>query len=437
MKKEFKTDGIRGLAQEDFGPEMFFKIGNFLGQNSGFILVGQDTRETSNLYAQSVINGAISSGCDVFDVGECTTPSLACLTKHYGANYGVMITASHNPYYYNGIKIFNKSGEKINEVLQNKISEVINIEPFVPSYSLSLGKIYDKSSYLIDIYLKEIFEEFDLSSLKEENFLIDASNGGGYLLLPALFHGYGIENFYTIGNKPNGKNINDNVGSLHFANKVSLLNKYKCKFGFALDGDGDRLMGLSSFGVLDGDILSYLIIKYNLKKYSAGAVVTPITNRKIISLLTDLGLKIYQSSVGDQNVYNEMHLRGCKIGFEKSGHILFSNHPCDGIYSMCQFLSTYIKNKEGITNELQNILINPSTMINLKIKNEDACLKKIKSEEFHSKLNKILGNNSYIYIRKSGTENLLRIYLEGESETKIKRSKAFILEEVKAYLCAE
>lgn len=430
MDIKFKTDGIRGVVQKELNPLIYFYIGCYLGSKSEYILVGRDTRESGKLYLNSLICGITSCGCDVYNVGITTTPSVAILTRHYSANFGVMITASHNPYNYNGIKIFNSFGSKIDKNIKDDINNIINSKSYQPTYKSRIGKIYDKEFTLIDIYLKEIFEEFDLFNIKNQRFLLDGANGGGSNLIFALFKGFEIEAI-TIGNKPDGKNINDGVGSLHLENKKSLLKKHNCDYGFALDGDGDRLLGITTDYLLDGDIISYLLIKYNPTKYLTGVVSTPLANRKIVDMIKALNIPYYESEVGDQNVYELMKIHDCNLGFEKSGHVLFKDHPCDGLYTLCNFLKILDEHGEDIKNELHSLALYPSKMINITLTDKT---KKIISDHKESILN-LLKDKAYLYIRESGTENLLRIYMEARLEKNLKVAEDFILEKVRK--CAE
>lgn len=434
MELKFKTDGIRGIVQKEITPDLFYKIGCFLGANSNLVVVGKDTRRSGDLYCRALINGIISCGADVFELGVCVTPSLSFLTKHYSANYGVMITASHNPTEYNGIKVFDTNGDKIDNSIKEKINKLINDNSFIPMYKEDIGRIYDKSSSLIDIYLKSMFEEFDLDNLFDCSFLIDGSNGGGYKLLPALLNGFSINDFIKIGCSPDGENINLNVGSLHIHEKMQLLKKYACNFGFALDGDGDRLIGITPNTVLDGDVLSYIIIKNNLEQYKTGCVITPLTNRRIKKYLEELNINVYQSDVGDQNVYLKMKETGALIGFEKSGHILFNDHPCDGLYSLCNFLLTYRNHKNEVKKDLQNLKVNPSKLINIKSGDLEKVKHLLSNSNLKEEVYKRLKDDGYLFIRESGTEKLLRIYLESEDKNDLDRAESYLLEKVKGYV---
>ena len=388
--KFFSTDGIRGHEKELISTDIVFNLGSIIGSKSKKILLGQDTRKSSPLISDMLINGLISQGCNVDFVGICPTPMISFLLKNNDYDYGFMITASHNPYFDNGIKVFSKNGEKLSKKECEEIVEELTLKrPF--SFNIKLGEL----KYINDdSYIDFINSQIDFKN--RFKIVIDVSNGSNFELINKLK----IDNIKVINNMPNGVNINDNVGALFPENLQNYLKENDYDYGFCFDGDGDRLILVSKERIYNGDDLIYLLSKsLNIDK----VVITSSSNRGLISSLEKLNIKTLISSVGDANVLTMMKENNVSLGGEVSGHLIFINYQSsDSLYSLIKVLR--ILNNHNIECFDKYYEINK----NISLNNENS----LNIENIKKELNELINKEDYLLIRESGTEEVLRVNIQ-------------------------
>lgn len=395
--KYFKTDGIRMNANDLIFSLLPLKLGKILGQESKKICVGFDTRISSSEIYDLLVTGIITRGCDVICLDVCPTSLVGYVTKKEDCDYGIMITASHNPYFDNGIKIFCSKGEKISPLQELEIEELLKGETqFFPSSEL--GKVINGKEYIEEYisYMKSLIE-----CTYQGKVLVDTSNGVLSDIFCKIFDGK--LDYQIINNCPNGKNINDNCGSEHILN---LINEFSYSLVVAFDGDGDRLLMLDeNKNLITGDDLLYLFSReLNYQK----VVTTKMSNLGLEEKLKELNKEVFYSEVGDKKVYKMMKDYSIYIGGESSGHILFYNSQFinDGILTLIKYLN------------LQNKVIDYphyfSKTINIRLKDK---IDNYILEDLQNRINISL-DNGRVYIRKSGTENILRINIQLKDESK-------------------
>lgn len=435
MKLKFGTDGIRGLSQIELCPHLFYDIGAFLALRGGRpLMIARDTRESSFLYYNMFISGVISHGIDVYDLGITTTPVLAKSIGKTNAAFGVMITASHNPYRYNGIKVLSPNGEKIERNLEHEIEAALGFPYSRLIKTTRIGSVKDLS-YLADIYADELLKDYKLLNIKKERLVFDCANGAGVYLLPKVIGGIGIENPIYVGTSPDGRNINEGVGSLYIDRLREMLKKEKCPLAFALDGDGDRLLIASKHRVYDGDILIALLYRGNKDLFKGGLVYTEESNYKVINLLKRKGVKLYQSEVGDKNVLAKMKEVGATLGYESSGHLLFNEGSC-GLKSMMIFLKIFDADLKGMIRYANKLRLKAQERINFRVSDDEKFLKAYKGLAIEEKMID-QQKGLRIVLRKSGTENLFRLLIEGDNKKDVLRAKTIFTDFLESLKCAE
>ena len=393
--KYFKTDGIRMNGNELIFSLIPLKLGRVLGNVSKKVCIGYDTRISSNEIYDLLVTGLITRGCDVISIGVCPTSVVGSITKQENCDYGIMITASHNPYFDNGIKVFSSSGEKLTSLEEKEIDLLLN-QNMVFNQVSKLGKVENKKE-LIERYITYLKNQ--LEENKNIKVLFDVSNGVLSDILEKVIKDK-IE-YKIINNLPNGKNINQNVGSEHIE---CLLNNMDDSFtyGVSFDGDGDRVVIVNkNKEIINGDDLLYLFSKeYNYSKI----VTTKMTNKGLIEELNKNNKSVFLSNVGDKNVFSLMKKENILLGGESSGHIIFLNslYKNDGLFTFIKFLN--LDNKEI------NYKKYFSKTMNFSVENKELNNDKIK--EYENLINERLRNEGEVYIRKSGTEDVLRINVQ-------------------------
>ncbi len=426
MARLFGTDGIRGIANEyPINSEMGIVFGRALVKfcnKKALIITGRDTRISGPMLESAVISGILSWGGDVLSAEIIPTPGLAYLVKRFDADAGVMISASHNPFEYNGFKPFYKGGEKLSEDQEDHLETLIirpskektdigNLRPFPNAI------LYYKD-FLINTGLKDI-------SFKDIKVVVDCANGATYKVAPMVFEELGV-NATILFSEPNGKNINNKCGSQYPEILRAKVLETGANLGIAFDGDGDRLIAVDEKGdILTGDhliaIFSKMLKHLGIMKNPV-VVTTVMSNIGLKLALEKMGIKHVSTKVGDRNVVKEMKNRGAILGGEESGHIIFLNHHStgDGIISAIQLLCA-IKLFNKSLNELAHIMKSyPQIMLNVEVKQkpELSSIPEINSEI--KKIEKELFPKGRILVRYSGTEPVCRIMVEGEDKDKIK-----------------
>ena len=431
MGKLFGTDGIRGIANTKLTGEFAYLIGKYgahiLSNNSTNnrkIIVGMDTRISSSMLEHSICAGISSYGIDVIKVSYVPTPAIGYLIRKYNLIGGVMISASHNPYEYNGIKFFDHNGVKLSDELENKIEDLY-FKGLVGEIleNIGIGKI-ESSKEMIEDYEKFLlsFLEGDLKGFK---IAIDCANGASYLISQDVFNKTGGE-ILIINNSPNGTNINNNCGSTHMEEICKFVVENNCDFGFAYDGDADRCLAVDNEGnIVNGDtIMGILSIYFKKKGMLKGnkIVATVMSNIGLYKSLEEHNIGISKVSVGDKYVFEEMDKNKFILGGEQSGHIiLLDNKTGDGILTSL-FLSKVIRDENKSLKELSSQIKEfPQILINVVCNGNKEIYKT--DEEVVSLIKKYedkLSENGRILVRESGTEDLIRIMIEGQDYNEIK-----------------
>ena len=435
MRKYFGTDGVRGVANTGLTCDLAYKLGRaggfVLAQNEHKdnvkVVVGKDTRVSGDMLEASLIAGLMSVGCDVITVGVVPTPAVAYLIKKYDADCGVVISASHNPFEYNGIKFFNDKGYKLDDELEFKIEEYIDDIDKIEYYPTGekLGKkifLHNAQKDYVE-YLKSIIKE-DLSGLK---VVLDCANGAACKVAPEVFKELGAD-VIAIHNDPDGININDKCGSTHPELLCEAVLKSGADLGLAYDGDADRLIAVNEQGqIVDGDhimILSAIYLKKKKKLAKDTLVVTVMSNIGLTIAAKEHGIELATTGVGDRYVLEEMVKSGYNLGGEQSGHMIFLDYNTtgDGVLSSL-FLASIVKEENKKLSDLASVMTQyPQVLVNATIKNENKnkYMEITEIKEEIEKIENLLHGEGRVLIRPSGTEPLVRVMLEGKEEGQLK-----------------
>ena len=446
MGRLFGTDGARGVANSELTCELAMKIGRAAAMvltescaHKPKVLIGMDTRASSHMLAAAIGAGLCSVGADVLIIDVVPTPAVAFLVKEYDYDAGVMISASHNPCEYNGIKIFQGNGYKLPDELENEIEEIILDETKVPPVVLGgdVGKI-SFSSKAVDDYIFHLAMTAD-GDFKGMKIALDCANGSASVTARALFTRLGAK-CCIINETPNGTNINENCGSTHLEQLQKFVVENKCDIGFAFDGDADRLLVVDENGeVVDGDKIIAVCSKFmkeNNKLKNNTAVVTVMSNMGFFKFCEKNGINCVKTKVGDRYVLEEMVKNGYAIGGEQSGHIIFLDYATtgDGQMSAIQVLNVLKSTGKKISKLASEMQVYPQVLINVRVSNFGKA-RLDKDEEVQLAIREAseeLGDTGRVLVRVSGTEPLVRVMLEGEDYNQIKslaESIAKVIEE--------
>lgn len=446
MGRLFGTDGARGVANSELTCELAMKIGRAAAMvltescaHKPKVLIGMDTRASSHMLAAAIGAGLCSVGADVLIIDVVPTPAVAFLVKEYDYDAGVMISASHNPCEYNGIKIFQGNGYKLPDELENEIEEIILDETKLPPVVLGgdVGKI-SFSSKAVDDYIFHLAMTAD-GDFKGMKIALDCANGSASVTARALFTRLGAK-CCIINETPNGTNINENCGSTHLEQLQKFIVENKCDIGFAFDGDADRLLVVDENGeVVDGDKIIAVCSKFmkeNNKLKNNTAVVTVMSNMGFFKFCEKNGINCVKTKVGDRYVLEEMVKNGYIIGGEQSGHIIFLDYATtgDGQMSAIQVLNVLKSTGKKISELASEMQVYPQVLINVRVSNFGKA-RLDKDEEVQLAIREAseeLGDTGRVLVRVSGTEPLVRVMLEGEDYNQIKslaESIAKVIEE--------
>lgn len=433
MRKYFGTDGVRGIANTELTCDLAYKLGRAggyilaQGKEKVKVVVGKDTRISGDMLESALTAGLMSVGCDVITVGVVPTPAVAYLIKKYEADCGVVISASHNPVEYNGIKFFNQDGYKLDDEVELNIEEHIDNIEKVDYHPVGekVGKkmhMHDAERDYID-YLKSIIN-VDFRGLK---VVLDCANGAAYKIAPIVFDELGAS-VVAINSDPNGNNINDKCGSTHPQKLQEAVLAHKADLGLAYDGDADRLIAVDENGtIVDGDhimILSAIYLKKKNKLAQDTLVVTVMSNIGLTIAAKEHGVKLATTAVGDRYVLEEMKNSGYNLGGEQSGHMIFLDYNTTGDGALSSLVLAQIVLEEGKKlSELAAVMTEyPQVLVNARIKNENKNrymeYPEIKNEI--ERIENLLDGCGRVLIRPSGTEPLVRVMLEGKEEGQIK-----------------
>lgn len=434
MRKYFGTDGVRGIANSELDSNLAFNLGRAGGyvlgkENKGNkvkVVVGRDTRISGDMLESALVSGLMSVGCDVITIGIAPTPAVSFLVKKLNADCGVVISASHNPMEFNGIKFFNKKGFKLDDKIELEIEEYIDAPEridYYPTGNLIGTKIDMKEALNLYVEYLSTIANVDFKDLK---VVLDCANGASFEVAPNVFNKLGAT-VITINNSPDGININDNCGSTHIELLQSKVVEVNADLGLAYDGDADRLIAVDEKGcVLDGDIILCICSMYLKKigKLSKDTLVATVMSNLGLSIFAkENNINIAKTSVGDRYVLEEMLKHGYNLGGEQSGHIIFLDYNTtgDGVLSSLILSKILVESNKKIS-ELSSLMTQyPQVLINAKIKNSnksrymDVPEIKSKIEDIES----ILDGEGRVLIRPSGTEPLVRVMLEGKDKEQL------------------
>ena len=427
MGKYFGTDGFRGEANVKLTVEHAYKVGRYLGwyyKKDGYrpqIVIGKDTRRSSYMFEYSLVAGLTASGADVSLLHVTTTPSVSYVVRTEGFDCGIMISASHNPFYDNGIKLINGNGHKMEAAVEEKIEQYIDgeIGELPQAQKEEIGCATDFSAgrnryigYLISLPTR---------SFKNKRVGLDCSNGSASAIAKSVFDALGAKT-YVIHNQPDGTNINTNCGSTHIESLQKFVVENHLDVGFAYDGDADRCLAVDENGnLIDGDMILYICGKYMREtgKLSNDTVVTTVmSNIGLYKALDREGIKYEKTNVGDKYVYENMVQNGHSLGGEQSGHIIFSKHATtgDGILTSLKIMEVLLEKKTTLGTLASEVKIYPQLLQNLKVTDKDLVLNHPDVKAAEKAVEEALGDDGRILVRASGTEPLLRVMVEAETQ---------------------
>lgn len=432
MGRIFGTDGVRGIANKELTPMLAYNLGRagayVLSErfHKPKILVGMDTRISKDMLEAALVSGILSVGAEAVCVGIVPTPAVAYLTRKYGLDAGVVISASHNPVEYNGIKFFNSQGYKLSDELEDKIQAIIekDCEGLPSPTAGELGRKIIEDSGLED-YMAFAKKTID-GDLKGLRIALDCANGASYKSAVKTFRDLGAE-VVVINNDPDGTNINDACGSTHPEELMDYVVRKKCNLGLAFDGDADRCLAVDEKGnLIDGDFIMAICgkaLKERNKLNENVVVVTVMSNMGLFIALEKENINTVKTKVGDRYVLEEMLKQGYKLGGEQSGHIIFLDHNTtgDGMVTGLQ-LSSVVKNSGKTLSELASIMKKlPQILANATVPQDKKNIY-LEDEEIINEIRKIekkLDGSGRVLIRPSGTEPLVRVMLEGENQAEL------------------
>ena len=440
MGKYFGTDGFRGEANKNLTADHAYKIGRFLGWYYGElkhqsgdnaparIVIGKDTRRSSYMFEYSLVGGLVASGADAYLLHVTTTPSVAYVARVDEFDCGIMISASHNPYYDNGIKLINGNGEKMDEDTISLVEAYLdgNLNIFGKDYAEIPYAHRDRIGCTVDYvsgrnrYVGYLIS-LGVYSFKDMKVGLDCANGSSWNIAKAVFDALGAKT-YVINADPNGTNINTDAGSTHIEGLQKFVVEKGLDVGFAYDGDADRCLCVDEKGnVVDGDAILYVYGRYmkEREKLITNTVVTTVmSNFGLYKAFDELGIGYAKTAVGDKYVYEYMQKNGCRLGGEQSGHIIFSKYAStgDGILTSLKMMEVMMAKKMKMSQLTEDLHIYPQVLVNVKVKDKAVVQADKDVQDAVQKVADALGDTGRILVRESGTEPLIRVMVEAETE---------------------
>ncbi|MBE6740627.1 MAG: phosphoglucosamine mutase [Ruminococcaceae bacterium] len=455
--KYFGTDGFRGEANINLTSMQAYKVGRFLGwyfasslsgcKEAAYkpkIVIGKDTRRSSYMLEYSIVAGITASGADAYMLHVTTTPSVSFVTRQDEFDCGIMITASHNPFYDNGIKVINRFGEKLDDDTTRLIEAYID-DDFaalgIESNDLPLAT-KDKVGQIIDyVSGRNRYVGYLISlasnSYKKLNIGLDCANGASWMIADSVFSALGAKTT-VIGNEPDGLNVNKDCGSTHLEKISALVKEKHLDFAFAFDGDADRCIAIDENGnIIDGDAIMYILAK-RLKArnmlFKDTVAITVMSNSGFMKSLKTAGINYEETAVGDRFVYECMQKNGYSLGGEQSGHIILKKYATtgDGILTALMITEEICDSKLSLSKLAKEVTLYPQKTVNVKVKDKNAVITDSEVLKEKADIEALIGENGRILLRKSGTEPVIRVMAEAESEEKceeyVERLKAKIIE---------
>lgn len=441
MGKYFGTDGFRGEANVNLTVMHAYKVGRFLGHYYGKnhkanIVIGKDTRRSSYMFEYSLVAGLTASGADVYLLHVTPTPSISYVVRSEGFDCGIMISASHNPYYDNGIKIINGNGYKLEAEVEDLIEAYIDSdEDYLPlATKENIGRTIDYAmgrnryiGYLISLATR---------SFQDKRIGLDLANGAATTVAKGVFDALGAKT-YVINSDPDGLNINKDCGSTHMTPLQKFVIENKLDAGFAYDGDADRCLAVDEKGnILNGDLIMYLCGVYmkDRNELANNTIVTTVmSNLGLYKALDSKGIRYEKTAVGDKYVYENMMAGGHSIGGEQSGHIIFSKHATtgDGILTSLKIMEVMLESKATLSELVKDITIYPQRLVNVRVHDKKAVKADPAVNEVIAQVERDLGSNGRILVRESGTEPVIRVMVEAETEETCKTYTDLVVQRMK------
>ncbi|MDD5899936.1 MAG: phosphoglucosamine mutase [Lachnospiraceae bacterium] len=426
MGKYFGTDGFRGEANVNLTVEHAFRVGRFLGyyygkEHKARIVIGKDTRRSGYMFEYALVAGLTASGADVYLLHVTPTPSVSYVVKREGFDCGIMITASHNPFYDNGIKVINGEGYKLDAEVEQQIEDYIDgkIEEVPYARRENIGRTIDYSigrhryiGYLISLATR---------SYEGMRVGLDLANGSATAVAKGVFDALGAKT-YVINSEPDGLNINTDCGSTHIEGLQKLVSEQKLDVGFAYDGDADRCLAVDNEGnLVEGDHIMYLCGKY-MKEHGEltnnTVVTTVMSNLGLYRALDELDIRYEKTAVGDKYVHENMLANGHAIGGENSGHIIFSKHATtgDGVLTSLKVMEVMLESKKTLAELAGGMKVYPQRLVNVRVTDKKEAQADPVVQAKVAEVAALLGDEGRILVRESGTEPLVRVMVEAQTD---------------------
>ena len=456
MGKYFGTDGFRGEANANLTADHAYRVGRFLGwyygelrrrkgeEGPARIVIGKDTRRSSYMFEYTLVGGLVASGADAYLLHVTTTPSVAYIARVDEFDCGIMISASHNPYYDNGIKLINGNGEKMDEETISLVEAYLDGElevfgqkwpeiPFAKKEQIGCTVDYISGRNRYVGYLISL----GMYSFRGKKVGLDCANGSSWNIAKAVFDALGAKT-YVINAEPDGTNINRDAGSTHIEGLQRLVVEKGLDVGFAYDGDADRCLCVDEKGnVITGDHILYIYGKYmkeRSKLLQNTVVTTVMSNFGLYKAFDELGIDYAKTAVGDKYVYEYMMKNGCRIGGEQSGHIIFSKYAStgDGILTSLKMMEVMMARKKKMSELTEGLTIYPQVLVNVRVTDKKAAQTDPAVQEAVAGAAQALGDTGRILVRESGTEPVVRVMVEAETEEVCHQYVDGVVEVIKA-----
>jgi len=451
MGRYFGTDGFRGEANKTLTVEHAYKVGRFIGwyyhQITGKkckVVIGKDTRRSSYMFEYSLVAGLTASGADAYLLHVTTTPSVSYVTRTEDFDCGIMISASHNPYYDNGIKLINGNGEKMDEKTISYIEDYIDGKlnlfgeemadvPFAVREEIGCTVDYAAGRNRYVGYLISLATY----SYKNVRVGLDCANGSAWMIAKSVFDALGAKT-YVINAEPDGTNINNHAGSTHIEVLQKFVKDNNLDVGFAYDGDADRCIAVDEKGnVIDGDLILYIYGKYMKERgklLNNTVVTTVMSNFGLYKAFDEAGINYEKTAVGDKYVYENMVQNGHRIGGEQSGHIIFSKYATtgDGILTSMKMMEVMLAKKLPLSKLAEPVTIYPQVLKNVRVKSKPEAQNDADVQQAVAKVADALGDTGRILVRESGTEPVIRVMVEAETESLCEKYVDQVIDVIKA-----
>ena len=442
MGKYFGTDGFRGEANEVLTVEHAFKVGRFLGwyygqDHKAKVVIGKDTRRSSYMFEYALVAGLTASGANAYLLHVTTTPSVSYVTRTENFECGIMISASHNPFYDNGIRVINGKGHKLEAEVEEKIERYIDGEmgELPLAKKEEIGRTVDYAAgrnryigYLISLATR---------SFEDKKVGLDCSNGSAFAIAKSVYDALGAKTF-VINCEPDGTNINTNCGSTHIEVLKEYVKANHLDVGFAFDGDADRCIAVDENGnVIDGDLILYICGKYMKEngRLNGDTIVTTImSNLGLYKACDKVGLKYEKTAVGDKYVYENMVQNNFSLGGEQSGHIIFSKHATtgDGILTSLMIMEVMLEKKLSLAKLAEDVKIYPQLLQNVRVADKKTARENPKVMKAIDAVAEALGDDGRILVRESGTEPVIRVMVEAATDELCAKYVGQVVDVIKA-----